>query len=120
MLTTYGKILRKIRIDEGELLSNMANNLEISSAYLSSIENGDREIPEYLSNRIGEIYNLSDKELDELRSAETAQLKAVKVDLEKTADFSRRQTAMVFARTFNDIDDETMQRIRSILMKGED
>ena len=39
MVTEYGKLLRKIRIDHDEILKDMAGKLEITSAYLSSIEN---------------------------------------------------------------------------------
>ena len=55
MVTSYGKILRKIRIDEGEILGEMAQKLEISSAYLSSIENGDRNLPDGFTEKISQI-----------------------------------------------------------------
>ena len=44
MLTEFGKILRKLRIDRQELLRDMAKNLEVSSAYLSAVETGKRKI----------------------------------------------------------------------------
>ncbi|HAH61855.1 MAG TPA: transcriptional regulator, partial [Treponema sp.] len=45
MLTEFGKFLKKMRIDKSETLAVMAGKLGISAAYLSSIENGTRDIP---------------------------------------------------------------------------
>lgn len=39
MLTQLGEILRKLRIENGQVLKEMADTLGISSANLSSIEN---------------------------------------------------------------------------------
>ena len=44
-VTNLGKKLRKIRIDNDEISSDMARKLEISVSYLSAIENGKRNIP---------------------------------------------------------------------------
>ena len=45
-VTAFGKILRKMRIDTSEVLGDMAKRLGVSAAYLSSIENNGREIPD--------------------------------------------------------------------------
>ena len=45
MITEFGKALRKLRIDRGETLKIMADNLEMTSSYLSAIECGKRNIP---------------------------------------------------------------------------
>ena len=42
MLTSLGKYLRTFRIQQGELLKDMATLLDVAPAYLSSIENGKR------------------------------------------------------------------------------
>ena len=79
MVTNYGKILRKIRIDNGEILGDMADNLNISSAYLSSIENGGRTIPQDLTKKISEIYSLTPQQIQELEKAEIDNIKEIKV-----------------------------------------
>ena len=66
MATTYGKVLRRIRIDRDELLKNMAENLKMTSAYLSSIENGKRQIPNNMTRSIVDIYELDKNQMDEL------------------------------------------------------
>ncbi len=46
MLTEFGKAIRKIRLDKGEILKDMAKRLGISSAFLSAVENGRKNVPE--------------------------------------------------------------------------
>lgn len=45
MITEYGKAVRKARITLGITMSQMANELKCSLAYLSAIENGKKQIP---------------------------------------------------------------------------
>lgn len=120
MATEYGKILRKIRIDCGEVLGNMAENLEISSSYLSSIETGSRNVPQNFTDLISERYGLQKSIIKELRKAEISNLKEVKLPFNDKISNMRKETAVIFARTFNNIDDDDMEKIRAILVKRKD
>lgn len=46
MLTRFGKQLRKLRIDREERLKDMADRLNVTTAYLSAVENGKRTVPD--------------------------------------------------------------------------
>ena len=46
MLTEFGKFVRKLRIDNGTVLGEMAKSIAVSSAYLSAVENGKKNIIE--------------------------------------------------------------------------
>ena len=120
MVTEYGKILRKIRIDCGEVLGDMAENLEISSSYLSSIETGSRNVPQNFTDLISERYSLQKTIIKELRKAEISNLKEVKLPFNDKISYMRKETAVIFARTFNNINDDDMEKIRAILVKRED
>ena len=120
MVTEYGKILRKIRIDCGEVLGDMAENLEISSSYLSSIETGSRNVPQNFTDLISERYELQKSIIKQLRKAEVSNLKEVKLPFNDKISNMRKETAVIFARTFNNIDDDDMEKIRAILVKRED
>jgi len=119
MLSEYGKILRKIRIDNGELLHAMATKLDVSPALLSYIENGKREIPHDFTDKAVVRYGLSDAVAEDLRAAEAQSKKAVKVELSPQVSIERRQTALLFARTFNNVDEDVLEKIRKLL-EGED
>ena len=69
-VTAFGKILRKRRIDSSEILGDMAKRLDVSAAYLSSIENGLREIPDSFVEKISKEYGLSEAEKQELEEAQ--------------------------------------------------
>ena len=120
MVTEYGKVLRKIRIDKGEILGDMAENLSISSAYLSSIETGVRKVPEDLTNQISKKYKLNQSTISKLKKAELANMKEIKVSFSSQTTTRRKEAALLFARTFNNLNDIDFERIREILTKMED
>lgn len=120
MVTEYGKILRKIRIDKGELLGDMADCLNISSSYLSSIETGVRNIPIDFTDKIIKVYNLSTNIQKRLRKAELLNIKEIKVPFNNVTSSMRKETAIIFARTFNNISDDDFEKIKSILVKRGD
>jgi len=45
MLTRLGRFLKKLRIDNGEILKNMADKFNVTASYLSAVENGKRAFP---------------------------------------------------------------------------
>lgn len=59
ILTHIGKQTRKIRIDNEELLIDMANKLGISASYLSAIETGKRKTPDNFVSNIEKIYKIT-------------------------------------------------------------
>lgn len=97
VLTEYGKQLRHIRLDFSELLGTMAEKLKLSSAYLSSIETGNRNIPSELSSKVIKIYNLSDEDSKKLLKAEVDSNQSLTINLEGASDEEIDATVM-FAR----------------------
>ena len=116
MITLYGKILRKIRIDHDELLKDMASKLNITSAYLSSIENGKRAIPINMTNNIAKLYCLNSEMLGMLEKAEDDSRTKIEFDFSTTSN-NKKNTVLALARQFDDISDEQLEQIRNILRK---
>ena len=119
MATVFGKALRKIRINRDELLMDMAKKLEITSAYLSSIENGKRGIPQDMSKKIIKLYNLDADESKNLFTAEDESRKKVEFDF-TNSDTSKKNIVLALARSFDELSDEQLQEIRNILDKRKD
>ena len=67
-LTEFGKFLRKLRIDNEELLKDMAIKLNTTPAFLSMVETGRRSIPKKWEEEIEKIYSLSLIQKEELIS----------------------------------------------------
>lgn len=114
--TELGKSLRKLRIDVGETLGDMAERLGITSSYLSAIEKGKRPAPSGLIDKVADLYSLSDDARGSLAAAADKTLKSVKVELEGASD-SKRDAALCFARSFDDLDDETAKSVLKLLRK---
>lgn len=74
MYAKFGKYIRKLRIEKGLTLTQLAAQLGMDSANLSKIETGKRDFDEKRIPKLAEIFNLDSKELqEELLSEKIAQ-----------------------------------------------
>lgn len=120
MLTAYGKMLRKLRIDRQELLKEMAERLNVSSAYLSAVETGKRRIPQGWTDRLIELYELNVQAAQDLRIAEEASSSEVRISL-KGASELQRSAVLTFAKALDGLSDEELKKIMSTMNgKGRD
>ena len=115
MITTFGKLLRKLRIDRGEILKDMADKLRITSSYLSAIECGKRNIPTDLIEKIVLIYQLNDEEKKDLLDAQDESINSVKINFSQNNSMFKKDLAIQFARKFDNIDDEIAVKMLKIL-----
>lgn len=110
MVTSYGRELRKIRIDRQELLKNMADRLQVSSAYLSAVENGNRKIPEGWTDKIIAFYDLPKEQARCLREAEEEATDEIRIRFEK-ASKPQRDVAIAFAKAFENLSEDQIKKI---------
>jgi len=116
MLTLFGKFCRKLRIDHGDLLKDMASKLGVTSSYLSAVENGKRNVPREWIVKISEIYSLSAEEQNALKQAVNDSQKVVKIDFEGY-DNEDKNTLLALARQFKGLDEEDKDLIKNLLLK---
>ncbi len=117
MLTEFGKFCRKLRIDKGELLKDMAEILCVTPSYLSAVEVGKRNVPYEWGELLSDSYNLSELEIRELTKAiDNSQLN-LKLDLNNFSVFEK-DIALSFARNFKELTDTDKESIRNILSKN--
>ena len=114
MLTELGKRLRMIRIDRDELLKDMAAKLEITPAYLSSIENGKRVPTRKFIDSVIEMYDLSIEEVEDLVSSYYLTLEEININL-KQKDTKQQELGLVFARKFDELGEDKVKKLLSIL-----
>ena len=86
--------MRRLRIDRKVKLKTMAEELGVSSAFLSAVETGAKSIPLKLIDSIIEIYQLNKQQKDELIRAAGDSKSAYKIDV--TPD--SRELVAAFAR----------------------
>lgn len=65
-VTDFGKFLRKFRIERDEKLYDMAKKLNISIAFLSSVETGKKPVPQKLIDNLKVAYDMSDEMYQEM------------------------------------------------------
>lgn len=116
MLTEIGKFLRKIRIDRNMLLKDMAQGIDVSSAYLSTIETGKRpatpEIVKRLALFLGFIPGT--KEYEKLQS--TAHISRGEVSLTtKGLSTKHQETALAFSRQFSEMGENDLDKMLAVL-----
>lgn len=118
MITEFGKLLRIIRINSGDSAKEMASKLNMSPSYLSTIENGKRNIPPDMESLLISAYNLSEKDKEKLRKAMVKSSETVKIDL---TDLAEKKKQMIFEITKGNLDEDTIDQLCKIIndKKGE-
>ena len=114
MLTHLGTFLRTLRMENGELLKTMAEKLEVSSAFLSAVENGKKKMPALWEEKLLSIYHLSQQQLYDLQKAVADTNDAIELNLKNTSSHNR-DLALSFARHFDSLDAETSKKITKML-----
>ncbi len=117
MLTEFGKFLKKLRIDKSETLAVMAGKLGISAAYLSSIENGTRDIPGTMISTIMQQYHPGAAVMHDLLKARSATPnKMVEIELASLPpDPVYQQTALMFETYLHLLDRDVVRQIYDII-----
>lgn len=113
-MTKLGKNLRILRIKHDENLYDMASKLGISTSYLSSIENGLRNMPLELLKKIRVFYSLSNDQFQELKREADEQQKSLMINL-KNLTSDQRYMALTLSRSLDKLDKEKCEVILKIL-----
>lgn len=114
-LTNLGKFLRKLRIDNGELLKDMAEKLNISVSMLSGIETGGRVFNrEKYFDAVVEKYCLDENAIKEFNSAIEQSVKNIHIELNDVTS-AQKDLAIALARVIEDLSNDKIGKIMSII-----
>lgn len=105
MITQLGMFLRELRMRNNEILKEMAKKLNVTSAFLSAVENGKKKMPTSMKENIIEIYNLDEEKIRELDDKILESNDSIQINI-SSASSSKRKLAVSFARTFEDMDEK--------------
>ncbi len=117
MYTDLGKFLRHLRIEKEEILMDMSKKLDVSAAFLSSIEHGKKNLPNNVKKRLIEIYDLNANQITDLENAIELSSSTLEINLQNISK-EKQKVGILFARTLEDLDEDIIVKIRS-LIKGE-
>lgn len=116
-VTNFGTFVRKLRIKHCEILKDMADKLDVSSAFLSAVENGKKYPPQKWYDVLVKKYKLNITEKEDLKKAMATSNNKITINTKGMPD-KNKELAMIFARSFGKINDDTMQKIKKLLEKG--
>lgn len=114
--TSFGEFVRIQRIKHHEVMGDLARVLDVKVPFLSAVENGKKNVPSEWADKIITHYRLSDEEQKELEKAIEESKTQYKISTGKASSMQRR-VALQFARSFDEMDEETALKILELLSK---
>lgn len=108
VLTSFGVLLRKHRLDRGETLFEMASAIGVSSSFLSAVETGQKRAPDELVMKLVAHLRLDMFDAQELREAALETGPELRIPLRGKGKDAREVAAM-FARRFENGDMEALK-----------
>ncbi|WP_273758792.1 helix-turn-helix domain-containing protein [Bartonella sp. AU55XJBT] len=114
MVTSFGKILRKLRVEHSERLLDMAEKLDVSVSFLSSVEIGKKSVPVGMEEKIIELYGLDQKEALLLRKEAYACRKSFTI---KPSNSCRCEIVGMFVRNLENFSQQDIARLKKLLEK---
>lgn len=115
--TEFGEYFRILRIKHKEVLKDASEFLNVSCAFISSVECGKKSIPEEWFEKMVNHYNLNEKQQKELRTAIDRSAKTIKFSIENVTP-TQKDLAVQFQRSFDELDEETANEILEILKRN--
>lgn len=104
-VTQLGRFLRKVRIDRGQRLNDMAEEMQMSVAQLSAIELGKRSISAKVKQRLITFYTQYCSGEEEVGRLVDVSQPSFKEDFDNADDF-QRELFVSFARAYKAIPEE--------------
>lgn len=114
--TKFGEFVRILRIKAHEVMGDMAEMLGTSVPFLSAVENGKKNVPTEWIDKIIAHYHLNEEDTADLREAIEESKLQYKITA-GNAGITKRKAALQFARSFDNMDDETANKILELLSK---
>ncbi len=100
-------------------MGDMAKVLDVRIPFLSAVENGKKNVPADWADKLTSHYNLSPEEQNALLQAIDESRTQYKIPMEN-AGIQQRRAALQFARSFDEMDDETALKILKLLSRKEE
>ena len=111
-----GRFLRKLRIDKGEILYDMAQKMGCSTAFISALELGKRQVTRKFRDHLCETYALPPEQRAEFDDAISLAKDKVEIGLQGLNQNSRNML-LAFARKMQTLNEEESSKLLEFLTK---
>ena len=116
--TPFGEFVRILRIKHHQVMGDMAKVLNTSTPFLSAVENGKKNVPVEWVAKLVNHYKLNAEDQNNLLDSIEESKLQYKI-IPKTAGTTQRRAALQFARSFDEMDDDTALKILELLKNKE-
>ncbi|WP_342711284.1 ImmA/IrrE family metallo-endopeptidase [Bradyrhizobium sp. B124] len=114
-LTPFGVTARKLRLEKGMRLLDLAARTKLSVAFLSAVETGKKPIPDGHVRAVGVAMDLTAEQLAELRRAADRTRKTVKIE---RLPEDQRELVAAFARRIDSVPADLMAKLKKVVLKS--
>lgn len=111
MLTDFGRELRKLRVDRGLRLLDLAEKTGVSVPMLSAVETGRRAVPDGFIAKLARALALNQGQVRSLENALAVQNDSVEIPLSMNRHDRSRDLAFAFARNFGNFDQKAIDEL---------
>jgi HTH-type transcriptional regulator, competence development regulator len=110
--TRFGKEVRKLRLESGETMADLARAIGKSAAFLSSVETGKKAVPRTLVEDLVRYYGL-----DEVSAEQLYSLAQVRQGIYRLSPRSENAASVVAAleKKMDSLNEDQTERILNIL-----
>ena len=116
-MTPFGRFMRNLRTEKGLLLKDVADLLEVTSAYISALEHGKKGAPSGLFiSKLETALKLTQEQRTALRRAARDSTSSMQIP-SKATPFAF-ETANAFARKLPNLSEQQLRKIKSIVDEG--
>lgn len=115
--TKFGEYFKILRIKHHEVLADVSSFLGVSTAFVSAVECGKKQIPDEWKDKIVDHYKLNSKQEQELIDAIDLSKQSIKINMQNVS-LDRKNLAIQFRRSFDNFDDETVKEILKIIERN--
>ena len=113
--TRFGEELRILRTRRHQTQKDMADVLGVTKSFLSAVETGKNAIPGSWIDILSNHYHLKPYPRQILEEAAGKSKTHIRIDLRGKQNF-KRELAIAFEDAFDRIDEETAEKVKSILL----
>lgn len=113
MITKFGKELRKLRLDLGITLNEMAVRIGVSPSLLSSAETGKKTATPALINKLADHFDYVRNNRDEFMQLAEETKSEVRIRLSEENQHAN-DVALAFARNFDSLNSDQLEQLMAV------
>lgn len=115
VLTPFGQVLRKLRIDKNLTLQELSALIDNTPAFISAVETGRKAIPDAFVLSVARAMDLTTLQIQTLRRAADRTRKEIRID---GLSGENRELVAAFARGMENYSPDELEKLKKLILKS--